>query len=38
MSNPGCSVQSGFLVPAKTFFQKYSLFFGSFGLCVVEGL
>ena len=35
---PGCSLQSGFFVPAKTFFQKYSLIFGSFGLCVVEGL
>ena len=38
MSVPGCSVQPGFFVPAKTFFQKYSLFFGSFQLCVVEGL
>ena len=38
MSDPGCPMQSGFFVPAKTFFQKYSLFFGSFGLCVVEGL
>ena len=31
-------MQSGFFVPTKTFFQKYSLFFGSFQLCVVEGL
>ena len=38
MSDPGCPVQSGFFVPAKTFFQKYSLFFGSFGRSVVEGL
>lgn len=38
MSVPGCYVQPGFFVPAKTFFQKYSLFFGSFQLCVVEGL
>lgn len=38
MSDPGGPVQSGFFVPAKTFFQKYSLFFGSFQLCVVEGL
>lgn len=38
MSDPGCPVQLGFFVPAKTFFQKYSFIFGSFGLCVVEGL
>ena len=31
-------MQSGFFVPTKTFFQKYSLFFGSFQLCVVAGL
>ena len=31
-------MQSGFFVPAKTFFQKYSLFFGSFQRSVVEGL
>ena len=38
MSDPGCPAQSGFFVPAKTFFWKYLLFFGSFQLCVVEGL
>ena len=38
MSDPGCPAQSGFFVPAKIFFKKYSLFFGSFGLSVVEGL
>ena len=31
-------MRSGFFASAKTFFQKYSLFFGSFQLCVVEGL
>ena len=38
MSDPGCPAQSGFFVPAKIFFKKYSLFFGSFQLSVVEGL
>ena len=38
MSDPGCPMQSGFFVPAKIFFKKYSLFFGSFQLSVVEGL
>ena len=38
MSDPGCIAQSGFFVPAKIFFKKYSLFFGSFHLPVVEGL
>ena len=38
MSVPGCSVQPGFFVVFKNFFQKYSLFFGSFHLPVVEGL
>ena len=38
MSVPGCSVQPGFFVVFKNFFQKYSLFFCSFHLPVVEGL
>ena len=38
MSVPGCFMRSGFFASAKTFFQKYSLFFGSFHLPVVEGL
>ena len=38
MSDPGCPAQSGFFVPAKIFFKKYSFFFGSFQLSVVEGL